>query len=377
MKKVGFCFLAHQAHIRHQLPIAAELSSFDGFQVDLLVTTISGGEELEGLLRSKYPNNNCNIVFIKGGWLKGGLGKLKGRLYPNIRNVIKKNKKQFMSYDALVTPHHNLEQVMVYDKEREMKYICVFHGAGDGKIGFDKKFANYDLLLAAGSDIIERFEMEGLLHDGNEASVVGYPKLELLAEKQKLFDNDNPVFLYNPHYAKGLESWSLFGREVLDFFAKRPNYNLIFAPHVKLFKKSLPSFLSSFREYPNIIVDASSGMLMDATYTQAADVYIGDCSSQVYEFLYFGLKPVLFLDAHCIKEWSKNPNYKMWRLGRVVVGLEGLSHAIDSVFTEHELYVHLQKIVLSSKFSKSDESAGRRGAKSILNFLAPGARKEF
>ena len=370
MKKVAFCFLSHRAHNRHQLPIAAEFSCMSGTQVDLIVTTRDSFCDISSLLNN-YPGHKCRIVMLEGGRLKSIVGNLKGRLYPNIRNVIRRNREFFLSYDALVTPHHNLEGVMKSDKDKKLKYICTFHGAGDGNVGFDKKFSAYDLLLAAGSDILERFELEGLLHSGNEAKVVGYPKLDfIVSEGGGLFSNDIPVFLYNPHYASHLESWSIFGMGVLDFFSKNTQYNLVLAPHIKLFEGRCPDAFKEYREYSNIIIDLSSDRLMDATYTKAADVYIGDCSSQVYEFLYFDLKPVLFLNARDVEDWCNDPNYKMWGMGRVISVPKDLACGVNGVFDAHGKYVQLQKEILSSKFSKTDESAGRRGARVIFDFLS-------
>ena len=172
MIKVGFCFLAHQAHTPHQLPVAAHLSMMSGFSVELLATTQVTVGDLQALLLH-YPGHNCNVRLIKGGKFKSWLGRLKGRLYPNVRNVIKCNKSLFLSFDVLVTPHANLDTVFELDKSRKIKYVCTFHGAGDGDIGFDKKFALYDLLLTSGIDINERLKVEGVVHEKNCSRIIG------------------------------------------------------------------------------------------------------------------------------------------------------------------------------------------------------------
>ena len=46
-----------------------------------------------------------------------------------------------------------------------------------------------------------------------------------------------------------------------------------------------------------VIVDLDSHRLNDMTYTNAADIYLGDVSSQVYEFS-TQPRPCVFINAH-------------------------------------------------------------------------------
>ncbi len=369
-KKIGFCFLAHQAHTRHQLPIAAQLSFFSDYVVELIVTTQATFNDLNSLLL-QYPGHNCTIRYITGTNIKTWVGRLKGRLYPNIRNVINNNKALFLSYDSLVTPHANLDAVFKLDKNRKIKYVCTFHGAGDGDIGFDIAFSNYDLLLTSGTDVDERLRFEGVVHEKNTSAIIGYPKYDLVKKANNtLFNNDNVVFIYNPHYAKDLTSWNKFGRGVLEFFASNSKYNLVFAPHIKVFDGHKPSELSKYQQYPNIVVDVSSSKLMDATYTKGADVYIGDVSSQVYEFLYFALKPTIFLNAFNKKPWEGNPSLQMWKTGTVVNEIRGFTKAIASAQKSHVNFIDVQRGLIERKFSKTDVVPGLRGAQAIVRFMS-------
>jgi len=68
------------------------------------------------------------------------------------------------------------------------------------------------------------------------------------------------------------------------------------------------------------------------TYTQAADVYIGDVSSQVYEFIRTP-RPCIFLNLDRI-DWQDDPNYAHWHLGQVVDSLDELALALARA---HEL----------------------------------------
>ena len=105
-----------------------------------------------------------------------------------------------------------------------------------------------------------------------------------------LFNNDNPVFYFNPHWDMQLSSYLGWRDVVLDFFRKHTEYNLIFAPH------PLVKHLSKIKNYntenendgsENIIIDLESTKLNDGTYNALSDVYIGDVSSMVTEWINF------------------------------------------------------------------------------------------
>jgi hypothetical protein len=129
------------------------------------------------------------------------------------------------------------------------------------------------------------------LRPGSYAAV-GWPKFEVVRglnpDKLRLFDNNNPVIVYNPHFDQKVSSWGPMGLGVLNFFAKNSNYNLIFASHVVLFKRFVrhKGFLpKKYRGFPNILIDTGSQASADMTYMLNSDIYLGDVSGQVYEFL--------------------------------------------------------------------------------------------
>mgnify|MGYP005996049867 CR=1 FL=1 len=368
-KKIGFCFLSHKAHVRHQLPIAIALSEDPLYQVDIIVTTLDVYEEI---LRVS-PNIlefKCSVRFLKGTPVKSLIGKIKKRSYPNIKNVVKANKQLFLSYDALVTPHSNLNDVMAFDKKRAIKYICTFHGAGDGMIGFDQEFAKYDLLLAPGEDVANRLKAEGIHHAHNHLETIGYVKFDTVSDTStKVFVNNNPVILYNPHYMKGLTSWPCFGEAVLEYFAVNPQYNLIFAPHLKLFERGVPQSVSDYSRYANILIDCESDKLVDCTYTKQADVYLGDVSSQVYEFLYYNKGPVIYLNTDTPNNWKDNPNYAMWHLGCVVESLGEVDASLQTQLASPHALSSEQALAVSKKFFASAKQPSDLGAQAIKRLL--------
>jgi len=156
------------------------------------------------------------------------------------------------------------------------------------------------------------------------------------------------------------------GNSVLDFFAENSMYNLILAPHLKLFQeKNVKKLIKRYSNCSNIIIDVNSNALIDMTYTKFADVYIGDISSQGYEFLY-NPRPCVFLNPF------KNKMVKMWELGDVVTDMSNFANAIESCFANHLKYVDLQKEEFAKRFSITDFPAGDRAAKVIKDFLLNG-----
>jgi hypothetical protein len=149
----------------------------------------------------------------------------------------------------------------------------------------------FDFLLLPGLKYVDRLKASGYLMPDRYA-VTGWPKFEVVRAmhptRPKLFNDDKPVVVYNPHFDERISSWGKMGLKILDFFAGSKDFNLIFAPHLVLFRRrwrhgaSLPS---RYRKIPNILIDTGSEASSDMTYMLGADIYMGDVSSQIYEFL--------------------------------------------------------------------------------------------
>ena len=207
-------------------------------------------------------------------------------------------------------------------------------------------------------------------------ALAGYPKFEVIQgfnrPVPRLFQNDRPVVLYNPHFDAAQSSWQTMGLQVLDFFAAHPEYNLIFAPHLVLFKRRLRhgAFLPRrYRRVANIHVDLGSSALVDMSYLRAADIYLGDVSSQVYEFLQQP-RPCIFLNAHAV-DWMDNPAYVHWHLGQVVDRVEPDLHlALQQAGKAQERYRARQEQAFAYTFySEPGDSAAELGARAIAAFI--------
>ncbi|MBQ0269534.1 hypothetical protein [Providencia huaxiensis] len=162
-----------------------------------------------------------------------------------------------------------------------------------------------------------------------------YLKKEIIdsyKSKRKLFNNTNPVIVYNPHWDNGLNqsSWFSYGLDILDFFQKNNQFNLIFAPHLllnKFYKISIPQ---EYINAPNIIIDLDSPNLTNGAYIAHADYYLGDVSSQFFEFALCNrkIKPIFI---NCSKmDWKRKPIYSYWNTGLVITNIDELYLAIEN-----------------------------------------------
>ena len=103
------------------------------------------------------------------------------------------------------------------------------------------------------------------------------------------------------------------------------------------------------------------------TYTQAADIYLGDVSSQMYEFIRRP-RPCLFLNAHRVR-WQNDASYTCWNFGTVIDDLAQLPILLAQVPLPNP-YEPLQQQYFADTFSMTDESAAARSARrSTLKFL--------
>ena len=382
MYKVCFLFNHYFIHqVPHAAPYAFELSrSNREFECILACSSL---QELAYAkeIGSLYPGHRCRFRLLAVPFYYKIIDPILSRwAFYRKRLVLKYNLDFFRKMDALVAPERNCMQLKTRFGLKDLTMIHCRHGAGDRAGGFDKRLGMFDLVLLPGKKIEDRLNQLGWLRKGHYA-VVGYPKFEVIMglnktkEPPRLFANSNPTVVYNPHFDQSVASWNLMGLDVLRFFKEQERFNLIFAPHVVLFKRRFrhraPKVPQSFYELPNMYIDLGSPRSADMTYTLNSDIYLGDVSSQVYEFL-LRPRPCIFLNAHRVK-WQEDPAYFFWNLGQVVETTEELERALDRAFTVQEKFTPLQKEAFSYTFySEPGSTAAQRGAKAISDFILKG-----
>ncbi len=375
--RVGFLFNHYFPHqVPHAAPFAFELSRlYPNFRVVIACSTREEMALVEEIA-TLYPGHRCTFKMLTIPWIYWAIDPLVSK-WTFLRKlaVLRHHLDFFRGLDALVAPERHCMKLRTRFGLKDLVMIHTRHGAGDRQGGFDDRSGAFDLTLLPGQKYVDRLSELGYLSEGAYA-VVGWTKFEVIRGLQReiprFFPDDKPVVVYNPHFDQKVSSWKPMGVKVLEFFRRNPDYNLIFAPHVVLFARKLRhrAFLPRrYRSVPNIHVDTGSRASVDMTYMRAADIYLGDVSSQVYEFL-VKPRPCIFLNGHGV-EWEENPYYFHWRLGQVVDDVEtGLGPALEKAFSTHPDYLERQREAFNyTYYNDPTETVARRGARAIAEFL--------
>lgn len=372
-KPVRVCFLfnAQRHQLLHGISTAVELARFPGFEVH--VSSLIAGH-IAYARRSVELMGGAPIHFtVVRSALLSALRWSIGRSVPPKSLSLRLIARYLDGFDALAITERTTVQLK-RDGARSPQYIHLDHGAGDRAAGFDPRIRHFDMVLMPGEKHRERFGREGLIHEGR-CAVVGYPKFDAADAIRDAawspFGNDKPVVLYNPHFSS-LGSWESFGIPLLRAFQDQHRYNLIVAPHLRMVdgrkrRVRWAALTAEFAGHDHIAIDPGSDRSIDMSYTTLADVYVGDVSSQVYEFLRTP-KPCLFLDAHDV-DWRLDENYAHWRFGPVVRSTDRLIERIDDARATHAQFAAAQTAGFSQTFSISDQSASLRAARAIADHL--------
>ncbi len=374
MIKVGFVYFDYIHIIPHFIGSMAELYNDPNVKVEILVPDIDHSYLYKSLELYNIPKS---VVKVLPTYLYKRIAyKIQGRKRPSNQYIFKKHHKKLLDYDVLVFNVFN--HVHIKRKNRNKpKFVFLMHGAGDSDYPFTDEFKplvqEFDLITTAGQKINDLFAQNGP-YPNTKIKICGYQKLDFVKKVQngkKLFNNDKPVVLYNPHFKSFLTSFHKFGLDILEFFYQNKDYNLVFAPHMNLFKQSGRMPLDrniidqKYHKADNILIDFGSSNSVDMTYTYNSDIYLGDVSSQVYEFLLQGPKPAIFLNAHNF-DWQNNVHFQNWQLGKVIDNIDNLKEILDTRGQWFKEYAEKQKKAVAYSFDiDPDKPASKRVAEAI------------
>jgi hypothetical protein len=371
--RVLFLFVGEHHHVFHSLPLAAELAaSQPDFEVHVAVADAGYRSCLQTVIEA-YPGFAPVIHELPMPAALRSATRLMGGNARLLRLLAALS--WLRGFDAIVVPERTTT-ILRHLLRRDTQLIFTPHGAGDRAVVVDPRDRHFDFVLVAGEKSERRLFSAGVIRRGHYA-VNGYVKLDLMHRlartRSPLFGNDRHTVLYAPHFRASLSSWDRFGCAIVEQFRRQDAYNLIVAPHIRLFHAASvarKAAVLALAEEGKIIVDLDSDRLVDMTYTAAADVYLGDVSSQVYEFI-SRPRPCVFLNAHGVA-WQQDPNYRFWKLGDVVDTLPALLPAIDASFARHAGYTAEQRAALADSVGGDPLGAARRGADAIAGFLRVG-----
>ncbi len=383
--RIGFLYNHDQIHqVAHSLPVAVAMAKA-GKDVEVVIATTNARIATE-VIRQLGPNRPDTISLL-ALTLRSRSSRaaevLFGKMVPAAKLLIyRDNLDFFATLDALVVTERTSLVLKTQFGLTKPMMILTDHGAGDRAIGFGKSTALFDHILAAGPKIRDRLINEAGV-SSDRLTITGYPKFDTPQGNVKLFkfrDSDRPTVLYNPHVSPHLSSWYKHGRLVLDYFLASDRYNLIFAPHIMMFERRMAISIDKLRlatpgrlhpKYTgaaNIHVDLGSVALTNMTYTNMADIYLGDVSSQIYEFL-MRPRPCVFMNSHGVNA-EGDPNYAHWQAGPVINTVAELDGALDRTLAEHApYYQQIQQSLFSHTFNLTDEPSSVRAARAISELL--------
>jgi len=379
--RICFLFNHDQVHqVAHSLPIA--LAMLDAHLDAEIVIATSNARLTAEVTRLSGGRAGLPVVEL-------GLTRKSSRLAHQVLERLlpagkllfyRDNLDFFRSVDVLVVAEKTSLILKTQFGLDHLKIVHTRHGAGDRAVGFDPASALFDHVLVSGPKIRERLISDTGVRP-EAISVVGYPKFDLASATpvRPLPNDGRPLVLYNPHVSPHLSSWFTAGRQVLDWFVDHPEYQLIFAPHVMLFERPFTISVDKLRidrpgrmeprhlNAPNIHIDLGSRASTTMAYTQAADIYLGDASSQVYEFL-LRSRPCIFLNPQG-HDWQDDKNFNHWNLGRVITGVDQLGGALETAAADHaDGYRHVQREQFENSFDLTEEPSARRAARAVATF---------
>lgn len=386
MPRALFLFNHDAAHqVAHLAPVAAAMAR-DHRDIETVVA-YSGPAiraRIEGLI------DPADVALIR--WeeldLTGATKLLTGildRLLPASRLArLRVHEKLFAESDAVISTERTCLRVQKrLGPERSPLFIRVPHGTGDRSVTFHPDHRRFDLSLVAGPKMAEQLAANGV--DPARIRVTGYSKFEGidLSAKPDFFENGRPTLVYNPHFDPHLSSWYEAGPELLRWFAseKGQAFNLIFAPHVMLFRKAMhvspeykiakrrPDVPEEAMEAANILVDVDGPRLFDMSYMLSADGYIGDASSQLYEFL-ARPRPVFLLDPNNALQEQGERELPFLTTGPCASSVADLAALLAELESVGEQYREVQQRLIAHTFDPSDEPPSSRAAQAIADAIS-------
>lgn len=375
--------------VAHIAGIARALAEREpGRRITCATATSAIRDRVEAVLGARVAGQVNWLDIALPTWLESALA-LPNRVAP-VRRVMRLRHHARRINAAAVIVSAERTCLSIRDPEGQAQFAYVPHGAGDRMVSYHPDKGGFDRILVSGEKTAREMIQRGVA-PAERLRVVGYPKFDTidLNRRERLFPNDNPVLVYNPHFDPLLSSWYDHGPALLDWFAGSAgqDYNLIFAPHIMLFRKKLhisleyrtarlrPDIAPHWRAAPNILIDTGSTRLVDMTYTLAADAYVGDVSSQVYEFLVHP-RPLLFIDAFSRDPRSREGAYPAWRGGEVARDAAGLAALIPGLRQRQAALRETQAALFADTIShQPGHPAVVRAAEALIELAArPRAR---
>lgn len=372
--RFAFLFFAESYQIYHGAAAAFALMKREGVSVDIFHNMADSAHHFQRLAEAHGMPHVSSIPLSRSRWT---------RFVQSLRvfgwektPILRQNEAMLREYDAVVVMEDGASILFAGEAEDQRPArMLIMHGAGDRDVPSFKRRRDFDLTFTLGPKLADKLISLGHAREGHVAAP-GYIKFDssrLFRDgARQLFPEERPIILYNPHKNPKLGSWGRFIEPMLRQFSDQQDYNLIIAPHVKMFTRKFGWQKRRWqrRSLAHIFIDTGSDRSVDNSYTEAADIYVGDVSSQVYEFL-SKPRPCLFLNARGVK-WQDDPNFLFWQLGDVVDDPKDLMAAIRAAPARHHLYIEKQREFAARSLGDISPGAAERAADKMLEYLQNG-----
>lgn len=368
--RVAFSFVGGSHQFWHSAPVAAVLSRMTSAQVACFVTSSEDQAVLTDILTAlgagpvdvvtmALPVIVSRLLSVLG-WEKDRPLKIV-RLFWWARVMAR--------YDVIVAVERT-SVLLKWLTWRTPQLVHIPHGAGDRERGYDRRIRHFDYVFVAGEKDRDRFVQFGIVRS-EQVVETGYVKraglLAVQPKRLRFFENNRPVVIYNPHFSKSLSSWHAFGHQIIEMIAADGRFNLIFAPHVRLFEHVSPvdkKRIKRLAKRDSVIIDLGSPRSIDMSYTTSADIYLGDVSSQVYEFCAVP-RPCVFINAKGV-DWRQNPFYAMWAMGNVIQNPHELLPALCAALATPAAHNQVQQEAVQWSFGDPAADASQVAASRLM-----------
>ncbi len=364
---VAFFFLGETLLIPHLYPVVEALAAEPDLTIDLWVST----SVHESLLRQWTESLGPAAIRIRRA---PGYRRLQG--YEDGRNPPLPNKLLML---ARLMPQLLHTPVVVSAEQTSLwlptllplrtRFINLMHGAGSmsARDGARRR-------AAWRMPVPSENEQQAFLDRGHAARyvpVVGYVKSAFKQSHQRppVFAEARPVLLYAPHWQRHRSSWWNWGAALVQQLVAQRRYNVILAPHQRLIEGApeLRAVLEAAGQHPHVHCDIDSFAMVDGSYTAAADLYLGDTSSQVVEFM-ARPRPCVFLNSQGV-DWAGQPAYALWDCGEVVEQLDRVLPAIDRAAARHGEFLAAQQALVAGWLGDTSGAAPQHIVRHILEAL--------
>lgn len=370
--KIAFLHFAEPYHCYHAASVASALAAFPDCDVTEFVNFDVCQPHLARIRRLLGAPPLPQEEFIKS-WPTRLLEKTRLLDAQRLR-LLRENVARLDAFDAVVATEYTA--ALLKKAGLRAKLIYISHGAGDRKVGDEDLIRHFDLALLPGPKMATYLCAQGWLTP-EKTRLVGAPKFDIFhAIQTRASENDQapfegkPYVLYNPHYKKSFNDWTRVLPALVDGFKAQDAYGLMVAPHVKMFHEGWGGAARKLRRLEGgaVKVDTGSPAMQDMTYTATASLYVGDISSQFYEFLAMP-RPCVFVNPRKLA-WRGNPFFRNWTLGDVVEDPRDLMSALRAAPTRHAHYHDAQRALLHETYGDQPlPGAGARGAEALRAYL--------